>query len=61
MQATPVDPEMSDIDRENKQKLRQMSKKELEEELEQLKASLSPKLLEKLKKMGQPKEESKKV
>jgi hypothetical protein len=32
-----------------------MSRKELEDELAELKASLSPKLLEKLKQMGNPK------
>jgi hypothetical protein len=34
-----------------------MSRKELEEELAELRASLSPKLLEKLKQMGNPKKQ----
>ena len=34
-----------------------MSRKELEEELAELSASLSPKLLEKLKQMGNPKKQ----
>jgi hypothetical protein len=43
---------MQEIHQENKKKLREMSKKEVENELDELKASLSPKLLEKLKKLG---------
>ena len=33
--------------------MRAMSRKEVEQELEELKASMSPKLLEKLKKIGE--------
>ena len=48
---------MSEIDNENQKKLKGMSRKELEEELADLRASLSPNLLEKLKQMGNPKKQ----
>ena len=54
MRAIP-EGEGDDIDRENIAKLKAMSKQEVLQELEELKANLSPKLLEKLKKMGQKK------
>ena len=43
---------MDEIGRENMKKLKSMSKKEVMQEIEELKSTLNPKLLEKLRKIG---------